>query len=588
MWAFSMVEFIVFGLTALYFLDRLVMPPLDAVRWVKTPVNGLLIGFLLLIGLQLVPMPMSWISIISPKTAELKIRVAGILEETRTSDIRPPTSGTRPSRSLSSLSTYTHATIQEGLKLIAYLAMFFLVLNTATSKKRIDAFCYLFVFLGLFEALYAIYAVFSLSPKVWWWQSRVGGARYASGTFVVSNHFAGYLEMVLGLTMGYVMTLSQKSPRLSAGLGGARAGFQRLVGLLSPESVQPKKIFFGFSGIIMGLALLLSASRGGILSFAAAMAVMAGLFFIKTKHIKFGLFALVFAVATFIYGLSVGMDPTLKKAEKTEGLFYRLYTSKTLIPMIRDYPITGVGWGNFKYVYPRYVPKDHDGVSGSGYSHNDWFEAGAEVGITGLLLMVAAYIWFLRRLIRIWLERRNRHAVGIAAGVMAGLISLGLHSFFDFNMHIPANPLTLAALLGLGYAALHRNGYESFFYRVRKIDVNRPLRVLSALFVVMAAVLIFRPVAGHLSAETLCPTEWNSTMNLNWTPEPGDIERAVSINPKNADIVFKQAETYIKLINEGNLRSSDNVDDEQSKNRLHDRAIRALETAVRLNPARTR
>jgi len=48
----------------------------------------------------------------------------------------------------------------------------------------------------LFEALYAIFQVFSDTPMVWWWKSRFGGGGRASGTFIGSNHFAGYMEML--------------------------------------------------------------------------------------------------------------------------------------------------------------------------------------------------------------------------------------------------------------------------------------------------------------------------------------------------------------------------------------------------------
>ena len=148
--------------------------------------------------------------------------------------------------------------------------------------------------------------------------------------------------------------------------------------------------------------------------------------------------------------------------------------------MVKDYKLSGVGWGNFKYLYPRYTPDAFNRVSSSGYAHNDWIEAFAELGLIGGLLILAAFLIYLVKMVRIWSRRRDLYALGVGAGVMAGLLSLAFHSYFDFNMHIPANPLTLAALLAIGYAALHLQGRgfkESFFYGRREIrltPVRRP------------------------------------------------------------------------------------------------------------------
>jgi hypothetical protein len=90
----------------------------------------------------------------------------------------------------------------QGLKLVAYLGMFSLVLNTVRSKKRMDILIYVLIFMGLFEALYGIYQLFSDSPRVLWWSRRGGLFGRASGTFTGANHYAGYLEIVIASFLG--------------------------------------------------------------------------------------------------------------------------------------------------------------------------------------------------------------------------------------------------------------------------------------------------------------------------------------------------------------------------------------------------
>ena len=568
-WAYSMVEFGVFLLLVLWFADQLIFSKSKTLAWVKTPVNLILLILLMLIGLQLIPLPSSVVAIVSPKAYADKTRVFEIMGKVVSE------SADRPSWMM--LSYSLHPTLVEWLKLGAYFGMFFLVLNTVKSKKEIDILVYTLILIGLFQAVYAIFQIFNITPRVWWWKSRVGsGSRFASGTFVGSNHFAGYMEMVLCLTFGFLIAQKKQTRRMLSGLGGTRALLQKFVSWFAPESARPKMIFFFFVAILIGVALLLSASRGGILSLGVALLLMAVLFFSKKRYRKYGGLALFLCLAALTYGLHIGIEPTLKKFENPNSLYSRFHITRTIIPMVGDYPVLGVGLGNFRYVYPRYID-DYDRVSSSGYAHNDWVEAGTETGFPGLLLIFLAFVIYIVRMTRIWHRRRNLHALGIGAGVMAGFLSIGMHSYFDFNMHIPANPLTLAALLAIGYAVVHRQGHgvsESFFYRKREIPLTRFRRFTLfglALFVFGFAVY---SMGKHCLAESACPTEWNSTMNLTWNPDRSDIEKAIALNPCNFEYHYKRAGHFMSL-------DSENKTDRKSFNF---EAKKSLEQALRRNP----
>ena len=537
----------------------------------KTPANLFLVLLLAFIGLQLVPLPTAMTSLVSPRMLADKQAQLLILGAATQAPIE--------SLPWLSLTYYSHATRVEWLKLAAYAGMFFLVVNTLNSRKRIDILAFCLIFLGLFEALYAIYQVFSDAPRVWWWTSRVGRARYAGGTFIVSNHFAAYMGMIACLAVGFMVAQRSRSKDLQPGLKGFRDSLQRFVNHFSPESAQPIKILIGFMAVIMGASILLSASRSGIACLGAALFVFAALFSLKRRFRKHAVIALCLCVLTIGLGLRVGMDPTLQKFERSsEGWEKRMVTTLSMLPMLADYPAAGVGWGGFRYLYPRYVPREWDGVSSSGYSHNDWLEAGVETGLPGLVIMVSAFFMVLFRMIRLWRERRDLHALGIGAGVIAGMLAIALHSFFDFNMHIPANPLTLAALLGIGYAALHRTGHgvsQSFFYRRRKLKLNQWQRfVIFGLVLALCNLGVFFTVT-HFAAEAACPTEWNSTLNLNWSPSLADIDRAVAINPANAEYHYKRARTLMQTKAEN-----------EAEQRRQDKEIRnSLEQALYRNPA---
>ncbi|RZB31506.1 MAG: hypothetical protein SRB2_04475 [Desulfobacteraceae bacterium Eth-SRB2] len=564
-WAYSVVEIGVYLLLILWFVDRLMVSRSDSVEWVKTLVNLILVAFLVLVSLQMLPLPASVVALVSPQAFADKGNLFALL------------GGSGDGPGWTTFSYSVHPTRNEWIKAGTYFGMFFLVLNTVKSKKEIDILVYTLIFIGLFEAVYAIFQVFNVTPRVWWWKSRVGNSRWASGTFIVSNHFAAYMEMVLCLTFGFLIAQKRRTREMLPGLGSTRARVQRFVSWFSPESVRPKMIFFFFVAVFMGVALLLSASRGGILSIGVTMLLTAILFLSKKTHRKYGGLALCLCVAILFYGIHVGIDPTFDKFENPNNLYGRLHITRTILPMIRDYPVSGVGLGNFRYVYPRYID-DYDRVSSSGYAHNDWVEAGTETGFPGLLLIFLAFVIYIVRMTRIWHRRRNLHALGIGAGVMAGLLSVGMHSYFDFNMHIPANPLTLAALLAIGYAAVHRQGHgdsESFFYHKRKIPLTRFRRFAILGLVLFVSGFAVCSTGKHFLAEAACPTEWNSTMNLTWDPELSDIDRAIALDAGNFEYHYKRAEHLLSL----------NKENKKDGNAFNLEAQKSLEQAVCRNPA---
>lgn len=564
-WAYTLIELGIFFLLLLHFAGQIFFSEEAELKWVKTPINIFLIFLIFLIILQLIPLPSALVGLVSPTTLADNIRVSELMAYA--------------SGGWFDIAYYLHPAITEGLKLLAYGGMFFLMVNIVRSRKQLNTVIHVLISLGLFEALYAVFQEFSHTPGIWWWK---GGGRGA-GTFVGSNHFAFYMEMSLSLAFGFAIAQKRRRKRFTSGLGGLWTFVQKLVSAFSPESAQPKMFFFFFMTIVMGLSLLMSASRGGILSMGAAMAVTAILFFAKKKYRRYGAITLGLCLVALVYGLHIGIDPVLEKFERTQGLYLRLYTTGTISPMISDYPLLGVGWGGFRHAYPRYVPKDapagYDGVRSSGYSHNDWLEATAEVGLIGGGLILLAFFAYLFKMIRIWRKRRDRYAVGIGAGVITALVSVGLHSFFDFSMHIPANPLTLAALMGIGYVVIHmeRHNYERlFFYRVRRIPLTYFRRIAMGSVMTLLFVLCVSAAGRHFLAEISCPTEWNSTLNLNLNPYLADIEKAIELNPRNADYHFRLADYYMRIETENKLL----------RRQYNERAVAALENAARLNPLR--
>ncbi|MDD3952807.1 MAG: O-antigen ligase family protein [Lentisphaeria bacterium] len=566
-WAYAFVELVVFFLLALWCLDRWVISRQKPFQWVSTPLNGFALLIMALILIQTAPLPAFVVDLLSPKVFADKTQIRDLLAQGGDE--------ANPGKWFA-LSYYLHSTQVQGLKLAAVFGVFFLVVNTVRSKGRINFLIYLLVFVGLFEALYGIAQYFRHSAKILWLGKWTG---VGTGTFLGSNHYAFYMEMAFCLCVGVVLALRQRGRRMVSGFQTPRSRIQRWVAVFSPESTRPRQLFFLFVAIFLGVALLSSGSRGALIAAALGMLFVAFLY-LKKGHARYaGLVFMLFAAALGS-GLYLGTDYTLEKFNHPEGFYGRMRVTQSVVPMIEDYPAFGVGLGNFQFLYPRHVPGNKDGVASTGHAHNDWIEAIAELGLLGGGLIIGAFFLYLHRMFRIWRQRNDPHAVGIGAGVMAAAIATGFHSFFDFSLHYLANPLTLAAILALGWVAVHRRGAgysESFFYGTRTFFLTRFQRI--GLFAVVLAVIGLGMSLSlrHGLAEAYCPSEWNSTMNLDLKPDADKIQEAISYNGRNADYYFKQA--MQKLDYRMKFQS---VAPNESQ-----RIIDSLTKAIGLNPARS-
>ena len=163
---------------------------------------------------------------------------------------------------------------------------------------------------------------------------------------------------------------------------------------------------------------------------------------------RIAVLALVGLVA--VYGSSVGFHKIFERFMELEsGADGRMETWGPSWEMVKDHP-AGVGLGNYPVVEPVYVDRG-EGMR-SYHAHNDYLQLVAETGWFGAVPLVAGFFWFLARGIR--RVRKVRFRVGrfrllVSVGALAGLCSMGFHSFFDFNLQIPANQVYFVVLLGL-------------------------------------------------------------------------------------------------------------------------------------------
>jgi hypothetical protein len=419
---------------------------LSMLEW--TPLHTLGIFFISLILLQLIPWPSLWVKAISPGTFRVYKQALGTVPD------------------FISLSLYPYATRIGLFKVLAYLGVFFLIINWADSKAKIQGLVYAFAFVGIFEALYGILRFLRGYPHIWWFENIwAGGA--PSGTYINRNHLAGLLEITIPMTFGLLIatvgrqaevreradsqSIRERADSRIKEIKGVR-GF--LLSLDLGNSTFAKTTLIVFLLAMMVLGLILSGSRGGIISLSVSFLFMNSMLFFRKRFRRYVAVSFIICLIALVYGLHTGIERIVQRFENiTEDSKVRIRFARTSMELKRDFPILGTGWGTFKEAYRRYQSPE-DEMYELNHVHHDWIELGAEMGSLGLGLVIFVFLFCMGYFFSLWRKRKNSFSIGIGLGGMGAMVSLALHSFTDFNMHIPANALLLSMAMGIALASL--------------------------------------------------------------------------------------------------------------------------------------
>ena len=470
------------------------------------------------------------------------------------------------------------------LSLVRWLTygLFFLGFSrTLNTRKRIEKAVFAVLILGCFESLYGLIQTYSGHDHIWWYK-KTAYRGDVSGTYVNRNHFAGLMEMIMMLAAAYTAALAggtehREKPQVRKTYLRAR-----LAQWLSGEQRFNKRAFVLFFGVVTGIGLIFSASRGGIIGAAGGL-LCTGLFFVfRQGHRLKGLIILILFALISVYSLLIGAEYTAARFNSFDAsMEVRFRYAQRALGFFRDYPLTGVGVGNFQYAYPKYQAAE-DRKAGITYAHNDWVQFLGEAGLIGLLPLPGGHI-LLSLSIAEALEAEARPLCGLPGH--CPLCGLCRHRHPLLGGFQPSHPGQLPhaqAVTAIGYSALHlerRTHRDITSFPLRTV----PLRYKGVLLLVPLAALIlwcgvlsvnhFLADAAHKDAN-ISPSEANA-------PDPALFEAALEREPGNALYWFDWAESLRKARDRA-LRNPDLPAEERRSSQM--RIIRALEEAVRLNP----
>ncbi len=360
--------------------------------------------------------------------------------------------------SIKSLSFDPNATKTTVVFILSMLVYFSASLAFIDTPKRMRIIVYTIIIFGFALAFIGIIQSLISHDKIYGLLDARLGAPF--GPFVNRHNFAAYMEMTLGLSLGLLFT-------------GAIDKDKRL-------------LFFTAIGL-MGVSLLMSQSRGGLISFIASLAFLIALTSFRQDEkgrevkadsrailLRVGL-AFAFVIVLFIGIASIGSDTSLTRlTEQTQAndpTPSRTEIWQTTLKMIAARPVFGWGLGAYGIGYAQFDVRN--GATRAEQAHNDYLQVLADTGIIGAIIG----IFFIASLFyQSWQRRKTKDTFrkGVVAGSLTGCFAVLVHSLFDFTLHTTAVALlflTLAALATIGNRVENLNAYRQH-HRRRRASVS--------------------------------------------------------------------------------------------------------------------
>lgn len=277
-------------------------------------------------------------------------------------------------------------TIRNILLSSAYLMIFLLTIGLLNSTKRLSYFLYTLVVLGSLQAIYGSTSVLSGYNSVLGFEKPETYAGHATGTFFNYNHYANLLTICASATIGLLLS-GHNQPITNQWK-------QRIRELI--KILLDKKLVFRIALTLMVIAIVLSKSRMGNSAFFFSL-MTGGMIWLslsgKLNKGFLGLFISMLVIDVFIISHWFGLLQLLERFETTElDLENRTLATPYLIAMFNDFKLTGVGSGQFEFVFPLYNQMNTDKFYNE--AHNDYLQFLIELGIIGftpLFLAVARF-----------------------------------------------------------------------------------------------------------------------------------------------------------------------------------------------------
>lgn len=445
-------------------------------------------------------------------------------------------------------SIYPHISKMSISRLMAYLILYYVIINNFTSFSKLKRLSLYIVSSAIIISIIGIIGYFNKKTISSLWP-------YAMfSTFTSTSHFVGYVGTIFPITL-----------------------------ILFLEVNIIKKIYFIFSAVIITTAVLFCQDKGGWIQFISAiiflmlLAKYSGI--LKRKGV---ILLLIFTL--FIWAVSFyGFQPIIQRLAPLFTLHFKTSPEVTIwerwvywqdtLKIIKTYPIFGTGIGTFSVIYPQFRnPVQNYFLN---YAHQDFLQLASEMGLLGL----GVFTWLLFSIFRIGVRliKNNipRYYKSLIVGSLSGGFGLLIHSFYDFNLHIPANAAIftiIVAVIPVSFLLINRESNKKTIFWCN-LELSPVLRLfiflIAAFFILCLAISIIKPYLAYLHYEQGKILE----DNFEWDSAIEEYNKAKELDPRDSSYYYALGNIYTARA------SFDFLDKDYAQ-----LAINNYNRAIRLNP----
>ena len=309
------------------------------------------------------------------------------------------------------------------LKISACSLLFFLSGQAFRSRSDLRFLAWFLMCFAFGVAVFGVAQNFTSHYVLYWYRPLTHGGN-PFGPYVNRNDFAGLMELLAPAGLSLML------------FRGVRSEQMPFVGILTAVPI---------------VALVMTASRGGILSFVFEAGILALIVYVKrSSKSQIAPLALVLLVVL----LAMGWLGANRVLDRFSGYRSDELTANRRVTMLEatwriflSHPLIGCGLGTLVAVYPRYeIFYDRKLVD---HAHNDYVELLAETGAAGGVCGLAFFLLWFREVRKRLAQEQSPLSQAVHVAGLTACAGLMMHSLVDFNLHIPANGLIFLVMISL-------------------------------------------------------------------------------------------------------------------------------------------
>jgi O-antigen ligase len=304
-----------------------------------------------------------------------------------------------------------------------FLVFFAAALTFINDERRVWRSAYFIVIFGVVMAFAGI--LMKLSNLEGIYGVRETPQAISFGPFVNQHHFAAFMQMTGGMTLGL---------------------------MLDRTKGREKKVLLAAALIVMGVAVVWTSSRGGMLGFVSMLTVAMLLSIVarrnsgdekeaRTRPIAMAaaggaLLFVIFGSALFLGGNDQLLRATGAVRADVDISTGRFHFWPIAVSIFLERPLFGAGLDAFGVAFTKY--DTWSGFFRVEQAHNEYLQILADAGVAGFLCVAAFVFLLVRNGIRAIGEAHGFRR-GAAIGALAGCFGILVHGFFDFPLRTYSN-----------------------------------------------------------------------------------------------------------------------------------------------------